>query len=227
MAVTNDPALAARVRGLAEAEPWPDEAAVLRKLRLGQVERIAIRPRVFTWSLFPVLWVASYFQARPDVYLWESIRPLDPLPAGYRERYTNVQAALGLEGLAHLDEWTARTVAHARAVTDTLRGTGIELPRVPDGRTHVFYQYAIYADSPDEVARFCLRHGVDTEMLHVDVCTRLALFNDGSVPAPGADRAATAIQLPVHASLTDAEVARVARVVRDGVTRAHSRDRDL
>jgi dTDP-4-amino-4,6-dideoxygalactose transaminase len=219
MAVTNDPRLAPRVRVLAESEPWPAEAAVVRRLRLGQVQRIAIRPRVFTWSLFPALWVASYFQARPDVYLWEPIRRLDPLPAGYCERYSNVQAALGLEGLAHLDDWTARTVAHAQVVTDALRGTGVEPPCVPEGRTHVFYQYAIYAERPDTVARYCLRHGVDTEMLHVDVCTQLPLFDGARVPAPGAERAATAIQLPVHESLTDAEVERVARVVREAIVR--------
>jgi len=218
MAVTGDRALGARVRALAEKEPWPAEPAVLRRLRLGQVQRIAIRPRVFTWSLFPALWVASYFQARPDVYLWEPIRRLDPLPATYRERYSNLQAALGLEGLAHLDEWTDRTVAHAHRVTHALRGTGVELPCVPPGRTHVFYQYAIYAERPEAVARYCLRRGVDTEMLHVDVCTRLPLFEGAQVPSPGADRAATAIQLPVHASLTDEEVERVADVVRQAVT---------
>ena len=80
MAVTNDPTLATRVRAMAEAEPWPADVQVHKRLRLGQVQRIAIRPSIFTWSLFPVLWAASYVQANPDVYLWEKIRPLDPLP---------------------------------------------------------------------------------------------------------------------------------------------------
>src|SRR5712691_1766068 len=162
MAVTSDRGLGARVRALAEQE-WPAEAAVLRRLRLGQVQRIAIRPSVFTWSLFPALWVASYFQARPDVYLWEPIRRLDPLPSAYRERYSNVQAALGLEGLAHLDEWTDRTVAHAHRGTDALRGTGVDLPCVPPRRTHVFYQYAIYAERPDAVARYFFSGAAATE----------------------------------------------------------------
>jgi dTDP-4-amino-4,6-dideoxygalactose transaminase len=81
MAVTGSDTLAARVRALAEDEPWPTEQTVRKRLRVGQVQRISIRPRVFTWSLFPVLWASSYVRLNPDVYLWEKIRPLSPIPA--------------------------------------------------------------------------------------------------------------------------------------------------
>src|SRR5262245_61248564 len=62
----------------------------------------------------PSLLAAMLGRARPDVYLWE-IRSLDPLPDGYRERYTNVQAAIGLASLPHLDRWTIATRARERA----------------------------------------------------------------------------------------------------------------
>ena len=217
MAVTSDPAIAARVRGMAEAEPWPGGADVHRRLRLGQMQRIAIRPPVFTWSLFPVLWAASYVQSNPDVYLWEKIRPLNPLPSSYRQRFSNAQAAIGLESLRHLDEWTARTVAHAETLTEWLKDAWVDTPVVPPGRTHVYHQYPIYARNRDEVVRKCIRRGVDVEPQHVDVCTRLPLFGGRHAPMPGAERAAAAIQLPVHASLTDADMQRIARVVWESV----------
>ena len=128
-----------------------------------------------------------------------------------------MQAAIGLEALRHLAGWTSATIDHAHAVGTALEGAGVETPAVPGGRTHVFYQYAIYANHRDEVVRRCLRRGVDVESLHVDVCTRLPIFGNGHGPMPGAERAATAIQLPVYASLTDDAVHRVAAVVRDAV----------
>jgi dTDP-4-amino-4,6-dideoxygalactose transaminase len=140
MAVTNNAAIARRVAALAEAGAWPDEGRLLKRLFVGRVQRIAIRPQVFSRSLFPVLWAASYLQTNPDVYLWEKIRRLDPLPPEYRERYTNVQAAIGLEGLCHLQAWTASTVEHARALGEALQGTRAEMPAVPPNRTHVYYQ---------------------------------------------------------------------------------------
>ncbi len=56
------------------------------------------------------------------MYLWEKIRPLDPLPADYRARYSNVQAAMGLEALKLFDQWTAETQAHAARITAALSG---------------------------------------------------------------------------------------------------------
>jgi dTDP-4-amino-4,6-dideoxygalactose transaminase len=222
MAVVRDGAIASRVRGMAAAERWPTEDEVMKRLWLGRVQRIAIKPKVFTWSLFPMLWAGSYLQANPDVYLWEKIRPLDPMPASYRTRYTNVQAAIGLEGLALLDEWTRRTVAHAEAMTAALTWAKVETPFVPADRTHVYYQYALYADNRDEVVKQCIRRGIDVETLHVDVCTRLELFGNAHSPTPGAERAAAAIQVPVHAALTDEDIARIARTLRDSTMAAAS-----
>jgi dTDP-4-amino-4,6-dideoxygalactose transaminase len=142
---------------------------------------------------------------------------LDPLPDGYRRRYTNVQAAIGLEGLHHLDEWTARTRAHALALDRALGALfGVTTPVVPSDRTHVYYQYCAYVPDRDALARACLARGVDVETLHVDVCTRLDLFGRPR-PAPGADRAAQAVQLPAYESLTDEQVMRVARVVEESL----------
>jgi hypothetical protein len=81
----------------------------------------------------------------------------------------------------------------------------------------VFYQYAMYAGDRAAVVRRCLRRGVDVESLHVDICTTLPIFGNGHAPAPGAERAANAIQLPVYASLKPEQVARIASVVREAV----------
>jgi perosamine synthetase len=213
VAVTNDEAIARTVRSLAEAEPWPSENEVMKKMWLGRFERVVIRRDIFKWSLYPILWVASYLQANPDVYLWDRIKPLDRFPPSYRQRYTNVQAAIGLEGLKHLDAWTCRTVAHASAMTAALASTPVETPTLAEDRTHVFYQYAVYASRRDEVVKYCVRHGIDVETLHVDVCTRLPLFGNGHAPAPGAERAAQAIQVPVYADLTDADISSIARTL--------------
>jgi dTDP-4-amino-4,6-dideoxygalactose transaminase len=100
----------------------------------------------------------------------------------------------------------------------------VQVPRVPSDRDHVYYQYCVYCRDRDEAMRQCIRRGVDIETLHVDVCTRLELFGFGEQPqsAPGAERAAEALQVPVYASLTDAEIDSVARRVREVLSRRAS-----
>jgi dTDP-4-amino-4,6-dideoxygalactose transaminase len=218
LALVKDPAVAARVRALAEREPWPDQKRVENRLLVGKAQRIFIRPGVFTVSAFPILWVSSLIGANPDVYLWENIRSLRPLPDAYTERFPNVQGAIGVAALEHLDDWTAQTVRHARVMDRALGALpGITVPRVPSKRTHVYYQYCVYGPKRDELVVRCVRRGVDIETLHVDVCSDMELFAGARVEpdgAPGARHAAGAMQIPVYSTLTDAQADRVASVVR-------------
>ena len=215
----------ARARRWPKREPWPDQKRVENRLLVGRLQRIFIKPWVFTISAFPILWVSSLIGANPDVYLWEEIRSLDPLPDAYTERFPNVQAAIGLAALEKLDEWTDQTRRHARVMDRALGDLpGITVPHVPADRTHVYYQYCVYGPQRDELVVRCVRRGIDIETLHVDVCSDMDLFAGETVEppgTPGARRAAGAMQIPVYSTLTDEQAARVARVVRGVLARPH------
>jgi len=226
-ALLQDRALAAKVRAGVDALPWPSEKRVTDRLLMGRLQRIFIKPWVFSISLFPVLWIAAWIDANPDVFLWEKIRSLEPLPESYAERFPNVQATIGLEALKHLDEWTSRARAHAESMNRVLSATpGVQVPVVPSGCSHVYYQYCVYGPERvdrDELVVRCVRRGVDIETLHVDVPPDMELFAGAVAEATGARRASQAIQIPVYSSLTDEQVARVATVVRDVLAESSSR----
>jgi perosamine synthetase len=219
MALVQDPAVAAKVRAIVDALPWPGEKRVRDRLLMGRLQRIFIKPWVFSISLFPVLWVSALIDANPDVFLWEKIRSLHPLPDQYVERFPNVQAAIGLAALKHLDAWTAQVQANARRVDEVLGALpGVQVPRVPPDRTHVYYQYCVYggADRPrDDFVVRCVRRGIDVETLHVDVPPDMDLFQGAAAQADGARRAAQAMQIPIYAGLTREQIDRVATTVRD------------
>jgi perosamine synthetase len=223
MAFTRNDQLAERVRQQVSALPWPSEKRLHNRLLIGRAQRFFTRPGVFTASGFPILWLSSWLGTNPNVYLWEPIRRLDPLPESYTERFSNVQAAIALAALDEFDGWTAATQRHARRLNDILEHVpGVTTPPQPDDRDHTYYQYCAYAPERDEVVRRCIRRGVDIETLHVDVCPSVPMFEAFKIDAPGALRAATAIQLPVYASLTDRQLDRVGRIVRRVVSSLHS-----
>ena len=93
------------------------------------------------------------------------------------------------------------------------------MPTTPDRQTHVYYQYCPYVPDTELLVKRCIRRGVDVAPMHVDVCTRMPLFGWTGPQAPGAEKAATAVQVPVYESLQDAEVERVGRLVREQVLR--------
>src|SRR5262245_56233260 len=199
LALVNDPAVASRVRAIVDALPWPSEKRVTERLLMGRLQRIFIKPWVFSISLFPILWVSALIDASPDVFLWEKIRPLHPLPEQYAERFPNVQAAIGLEALRYFDGWTQQARAHAGQVTRALTDlAGVQAPYVPEGCAHVYYQYCAYG--PEKIARDdlvvrCVRRGVDIEVLHVDVPPDMELFAGARAEADGARKASQAIPI--------------------------------
>jgi dTDP-4-amino-4,6-dideoxygalactose transaminase len=220
LAWTRSPDLMRRIGELADAEAWPDEKRVEQILSSGKWQHTFIRPKVFTWSLFPIWYAASWVNAKPEKRLWERVRHLDPIPSHYRGRFTNVQAAIGRAGLQRLPEFIARTRRHAQMLDGILADVrGITVPQTPAGRTHVYYQYCAYVPDTDAIVKRCIRRGVDVAPMHVDVCTRMELFGRQQPSMPGAEKAATAVQVPVYESLSDAEIERVGRLVREQVTR--------
>jgi len=219
LALVTDAAVAAKVRTIVDALPWPSEKRVRDRLLMGRLQRIFIKPWVFSISLFPVLWISALIDANPDVFLWEKIRSLHPLPEQYAERFPNAQAVIGLEALKHLDDWTTQAQANAQHVTRVLSGVpGIQPPQIPPDRTHVFYQYCVYGPQGpkrDELVVRCVRRGIDIETLHVDVPPDMALFGNVKAEADGARRAAQAMQVPVYAGLSREQIERVAATVRE------------
>jgi perosamine synthetase len=219
MAVVRDGAVAARVRRQVEALPWPHEKRVANRWLAGRLQRFFSLPRVFAFTGFPLLWLSCVAGRCTEGFSWEKPRRLEPLPEEYLERFSNVQAAVGLAGLELIEAWTAATRAHAHALNLALADlANVQVPAERPERTHAYHQYCVQTDKRRALVGHCVRRGLDIERARVDVCPRLDIFVAERTPTPGADRAAQAVQVPVYASLTDLQMRRIAKVVREALT---------
>lgn len=220
MALTNDAALAARIREQAESEPLQSTGDLLKRFATGLAVRTLVSPKGYTFWGLPIQATASIFGNYDfSKYLWEKIRPLDPFPRTYRQRYSNAQAIVGLRALAKLDEFNARSREHAEQYARGLADCrAIQIPRRLPAVEHVYYQYCVYVSDSVTASRRAIRRGVDFETTHVDVCSSLALFKEFAAPCAGAEATERALQLPVYSRLRSSDIERVLRVVRE-VTR--------
>ncbi len=217
MALTNDPAIAARVREQATNEPPQSTGDLIKRVGTGLIVRGLVSPEGFTFWGFPIQATTSVFGNFDfSKYLWEKIRPLDPFPRNYRQRYSNVQALLGIRGLNKLPEHNARSREHALRYTRGLSDCrAVQTPRVLPDVEHVYYQYCVYVSDPARASRRAIRRGVDFETTHVDVCSSLPLFKEFAAQCRGAEITERALQLPVYSRLRSSDVERVLRVVRE------------
>ena len=143
---------------------------------------------------------------------------------GLNNRMTDVSAAVGRVQLGGLAGWTARRRANAAALNEGLAGAGggVTPPPAPDGRTHVYHQYTIRFEGATAAERDRIQAVLRDEWrvgtgVYYPIPNHrldsLAPYAPG-VELPGTERAAReCLSLPVHPSLSEADLARIVEAV--------------
>jgi dTDP-4-amino-4,6-dideoxygalactose transaminase len=136
---------------------------------------------------------------------------------GYNFRMTDVHASIGLAQLPKLEAANARRKGIAARYDAEL--VGVITPRVAPGRSHVYHQYTIRVARRDEFVERLKERGVGSGIYYPIPVHRqkpyLAL-GYGDVAVPVTDRlTAEVLSIPVHPSLTDAEVDAVIAAVNE------------
>jgi dTDP-4-amino-4,6-dideoxygalactose transaminase len=141
---------------------------------------------------------------------------------GFNYRMDALQGAVLGVKLLRLDGWNARRREIAAGYTELLADCrGITLPTEPAGRQSVYHLFVIEAEDRDGLARDLGAAGVRTGFHYpVPVHLQPAYEHLGHGPGsyPHAERLARrCLSLPIHPTLTDDEVRRVAEAVRRAV----------
>jgi dTDP-4-amino-4,6-dideoxygalactose transaminase len=149
--------------------------------------------------------------------------------AGYNWRLTDLQAAVALPQVRRLKEITAARSANAAELTAGLDGVpGLDLPRIPADRSHVWHQYTlrIMDDAAGGRDEFCSRlarerigHGIYyPKLMHDYACyaDNAQVIIDETPHA----RAMTAqvVSIPVHPGLSKTDLARIVAGCREAVS---------
>ena len=142
---------------------------------------------------------------------------------GFNARMTDIHAAIGRVQLTKVDAWTATRRQNAAFLDANLEG--VTVPPVADGAVHVYHQYTVRVPEDRDGFVRALReeHAVGSGVYYPIPNHRLpslAPYASG-LDLPETERAAReVVSLPVHPSLTAADldriVAAVAAVARAG-----------
>jgi dTDP-4-amino-4,6-dideoxygalactose transaminase len=134
---------------------------------------------------------------------------------GYRYAMSDLNAAIALAQLPHLDDGNARRAAIAARYTEAFSASTLirTLAHSPD-RHSSHHLYAILHERRDHLAAALRAHGIVTGT-HYPRNDIYSLFNTAKLPE--AERfASQVITLPIHLGLSDADVDRVIETVTGG-----------
>jgi dTDP-4-amino-4,6-dideoxygalactose transaminase len=137
---------------------------------------------------------------------------------GYNYRMEGIQGAVLGVKLKHLDDWNAGRRRVAKAYDRLLAGTPLRLPREAEWAQSVHHLYVVRHPRREEIKAHLEKNGVGCALhyplpLHLQKAYADLGHRAGDFPVAEA-AARECLSLPIYAELSDAQVERVAEVVR-------------
>ncbi|HEY3804330.1 MAG TPA: DegT/DnrJ/EryC1/StrS family aminotransferase [Kofleriaceae bacterium] len=151
---------------------------------------------------------------RMDKYLHE-------LP-GFNSRLDTIQAAILRVKLAHLEAWNAARRKIAGWYLERLAGTpGLQLPHVPTGVEPVWHLFVVNHEQRERLRIRMSEAGIGVGIhypvpLHMQPAYAHLGYAKGRFPV-AEKLSATCLSLPIYAELSEADVDRVARSLREAL----------
>lgn len=138
---------------------------------------------------------------------------------GINSRLDELQAAILVAKLPHLNEWNRRRQALAAQYTASLAGLPVTTPVQAAGNEHIYHLYVIQVADRDRLQAFLGQRGIQT-LIHYPIPAHLQPAYAGLGYARGrlpvTERTADAIlSLPMYPQLTDAEADQVIAAIRE------------
>jgi perosamine synthetase len=134
----------------------------------------------------------------------------------YTYRMTDLQAAVGRVQLSRLKEFIGKRTAIAEAYTKAFSGTGLTLPQHPSDGKHIFQRYMVRLKGPGAgFMKRCTDLGVKVKQPVKPWPLHRYLGLSGKDFPHTEKIMRSGASIPIYPSLSDRDVARVVRVVRD------------
>jgi dTDP-4-amino-4,6-dideoxygalactose transaminase len=142
-----------------------------------------------------------------------------PEMIGWNSRLDELQAAILLVKLRHVDAWNARRRSVAEAYRELLKGLPLQLPRDPSYGKHVYHLYVLRLSGRDRLKAHLDSLGIASAVYYPVPLHRTIPYRDtAAVTLPEAERASReTLALPMFPEMTEEQVHAVADAIRQAL----------
>jgi dTDP-4-amino-4,6-dideoxygalactose transaminase len=140
---------------------------------------------------------------------------------GYNSRLDELQAAILLVKLKHIDQWNDARRKIAGFYTENLRKTSLVVPKVPEYAQSVFYLYVLQSEKRSEMIRILKDKGISTGIhypvpLHLQKAFESLGYRRGDFPV--SERLSERIfSIPIYPELTAAQMEYIVQTLLNAV----------
>jgi dTDP-4-amino-4,6-dideoxygalactose transaminase/radical SAM superfamily enzyme YgiQ (UPF0313 family) len=215
--VTADPELARRARSILDDAGVMDSWSMIKLAFSVWVKWVLTRPTIFALTAYPALRLKlALGKPLMDSAVGDELLRHFTDSGPRVGRMTNLQAALGLLQLDHIDAFNEGARRNANTLTESLGVVpGVRPPRVSDEHVYVYYPLTVDSMRRDDLRAFLLRRGVDTKTSDMSDCLRLEAFRSPGGDSGGAPaREASILEICVYPVIPNLEMKRIAGLIR-------------
>jgi dTDP-4-amino-4,6-dideoxygalactose transaminase len=216
---TSDEQIAARASQILNDAPMPAEDALTKKAFSVWLKWLLTRPLVFGLTAYPALRLKLLLgQPLMDSAVGDDLLEAFENSNPHISPLSNLQAALGLRQLNHIDAFNEGARRNAAILTELLHDVpGIQAPAAVEG-DHIYVYYPLTVDPAkrDDLRHHLLKNGFDTKISDMSDCTALKPFqaetpagNDQNPP-----KEASILEICVYPVIAQTEMRRLGNTVR-------------
>ncbi|UCG11226.1 MAG: DegT/DnrJ/EryC1/StrS family aminotransferase [Deltaproteobacteria bacterium] len=216
---TADDDIARRARDILAKAPIPAKDTLTKKAFSIWMKWLLTRPFMFGVTAYPVLRLKLLLgQQLMDSAVGNELlgQFMDTNPRV--SRLSNLQAAIGLLQLKHIDAFNEGARHNARVLTERLGEVpNVKAPRSLEG-DHIYVYYPLTVDPAkrDDLRHYLLRYGIDSKTTDMADCTTLSPFlkaGDKENKRNGPSEASI-LEICVYPVISENKMLRIARAIR-------------
>jgi dTDP-4-amino-4,6-dideoxygalactose transaminase len=216
---TADDAIARRAAELLSRAPVSEKKAAIQKAFSIWLKWLLTRPFVFGITAYPALRLKLWLkQPLMDSTVGDELLEKFENSHPHIDRMCNLQAAIGLRQLDHIDAFNEGARENARILTQNIG----QVPdiRVPDaaagGHIYVYYPLTVEPAKRDDLRHYLLKKGFDAKISDMSDCTALKPFAETRAAAgkPTGTREASILEICVYPVIARHQMRRLAGAIR-------------
>lgn len=217
--VTSDEEIAKRAGKILSEAPMPAKDAISKGAFSIWIKWLLTRPFVFGITAYPALRLKlllghSLMDSAVGDQLLEEFTNSNP----HVSQMSNLQAAIGLLQLRHIDAFNEGARRNAKLLTEILGEVpGIKAPQSLEGdHIYVYYPLTVEHNKRDDLRHYLLRHGIDSKITDMSDCSTLRPFQklQDATKNPTAPRETSLLEICVYPVISEASIRRIAKVIR-------------